>query len=122
LNLVEQINQTWTYLVALAAARRLLALHPDSDGYRLAPGAHAVEPLDIMSLADGLVDAETFAAVDAHNNRKLALDLEKMLNRKEKHRYIIFMSPKFPGNRRLPKFEKPSPPERTEVQVWSVDV
>jgi hypothetical protein len=29
LNLVEQINQTWTYLVALAAAKQLLALHPE---------------------------------------------------------------------------------------------
>jgi hypothetical protein len=28
LNIVEQINQTWTYCVALAAARQLLLLHP----------------------------------------------------------------------------------------------
>jgi hypothetical protein len=38
LNLVEQINQTWTYLVALAAAKQLLTLHPEAGGYRLAPG------------------------------------------------------------------------------------
>jgi hypothetical protein len=49
LNLVEQINQTWTYVVALAAARKLLELHPDAGGYRLAPGANASIPLDIMS-------------------------------------------------------------------------
>jgi hypothetical protein len=39
LNLVEQINRTWTYLVALAAAKQLLKLHPDAGGFRLAPGA-----------------------------------------------------------------------------------
>jgi hypothetical protein len=80
LNLVEQINQTWTYF-ALAATRQLLVLHPEAGGYKLAPGAYASAPLDIMSEAEGLVGAETFAAVDPHNNRKLALDLAKMMMR-----------------------------------------
>ncbi|MDR6953412.1 hypothetical protein J2X65_002773 [Ancylobacter sp. 3268] len=38
LNLIEQINQTWTFAVAIAAARQLLELHPDVSGLRLAPG------------------------------------------------------------------------------------
>ena len=116
LNLVEQINQTWTYAVALAAARLLLRLHPEAGGYRLAPGAHASIPIDIMSEANGLVGAETFAAVDPRNNDKLQKDLKKMAVRPEQHRYIFFMSPKFPGTHRLPQFE------REGVQVWSVDV
>ena len=33
LNLIEQVNQTWTYAVALAAASKLLELHPDADGF-----------------------------------------------------------------------------------------
>jgi hypothetical protein len=33
LNLVEQINQTWTYAVALAAVRHLLEMHPEAGGY-----------------------------------------------------------------------------------------
>jgi hypothetical protein len=33
LNMVEQINQTWTFAVALAAARHLLELHPEAGGY-----------------------------------------------------------------------------------------
>lgn len=116
LNLVEQLNQTWTFGVALAAARQLLLLHPEAGGYRLAPGAHASIPLDIMSEAEGLVGAETFAAVDPANNRKLALDLLKMAARPEQHRYVFFMSPKFPGARRLEKLEQ------SGVQVWSVNV
>ena len=116
LNMVEQINQTWTYAVALAAARQLLELHPNAGGYHLAPGAHASRALDIMSETDLMVGAETFAAVDPANNRKLALDLVKMAARPEQHRYIFFMSPKFPGAQRHPRFE------RDRVQVWSVDV
>ena len=71
INLVEQINQTWTFATAIAAARQLLTLHPEAGGFRLAPGAHASLPLDIMSAREGLVGAETFAAVSPFNNDKL---------------------------------------------------
>jgi hypothetical protein len=117
LNVVEQINQTWTYLVAFAAARQLLVLHPDAGGYELAPGAYASADLDIMSVTKGLVGAETFATVDPRNNRKLALDLAKMTARPEQHRYIFFLSRKFPGNQRRTELERGG-----SVQVWSVDV
>ncbi|TPM94230.1 hypothetical protein [Mesorhizobium sp. B2-1-5] len=116
LNLVEQINQTWTFAVALVAAKQLLLLHPDAGGLRLAPGAHASQPLDIMSSTDGLVGAETFAAVTPRNNGKLANDLIKLAMRPEQHRYIFFMSPRFPGNSRRSEFE------RDGIQVWSVDL
>jgi hypothetical protein len=89
LNVVEQINQTWTYVVALAAARHLLEMHPEAGGYVLAPGAHAAIELDIMSEALGLVGAEAFAAVDPKNNNKLELDLQKLAARTEHHRYLI---------------------------------
>jgi hypothetical protein len=116
LNFIEQINQTWTFAVALAAARQLLALHPDVGGFRLAPGAHASIPLDIMSEVEGQVGAETFAAVSPHNNGKLVADLNKLARSPEIHRYVFFMSPLFPKAERLPQFE------RDGVQVWSVTV
>lgn len=116
LNLVEQLNQTWTYAVALAAARQLLELHPDAGGFHVAPGAHMSLPLDIQSVAEGMVGAETFAAVDPRNNRKLAEDLAKMAARPEAHRYVFFSSPKFPGSARRPQFE------RDGVEVWSVEI
>jgi hypothetical protein len=116
LNFIEQINQTWTFAVALAAARQLLALHPDVGGFRLAPGAHASIPLDVMSEAEGKVGAETFAVVSPRNNGKLATDLAKMTLRRELHRYVFFMSPQFPKAQRLPQFE------RDGVQVWSVTI
>ena len=116
LNLIEQANQTWTYVAALLAARELLTLHPEAGGYILEPAAHAAIELDIMSEAQGLVGAETFAAVDPRNNNKLDKDVGKMAARREQHRYVFFISPRFPGVRRLPQFE------RDGVQVWSVDL
>lgn len=116
LNLVEQLNQTWTYAVALTAARQLLELHPDAGGFKVAPGAHMALPLDIMSLADGLVGAETFAATHPRSNGKLAADLAKLAARPEIHRYVFFSSPAFPGPKRQPHFE------RDGVQVWSVEI
>jgi hypothetical protein len=116
LNAIEQVNQMWTYLAALSAVRVLLELHPDAGGFSIAPGAHAAQPLDVMSEVEGLVGAETFAAVDPRNNRKLAKDLVKLAGRTEVHRYVFFASPMFTGTTRLPKLE------RDGVQVWSVDV
>lgn len=117
LNVIEQVNQTWTYAAALLATRQLLALHPEAAPYQLAPGAHASQDLDIMSSTPGLVGAETFAAVKPTNNRKLAQDHAKLLNRPELHRYVFFMSPAYPGTKRQPTLEKGGP-----VQVWSVDM
>ena len=116
LNLVEQINQTWTYAVAIAATRQLLLLHPEAGGFHLAPGASASRELDIMSDAVGLVGAETFAAVDPKNNDKLKDDLAKLAARTETHRHVFFLSPRYPGNSRRPQLE------RAAVQIWSVDV
>lgn len=114
LNVVEQINQTWTYFVAAAATKQLLELHPDVNGFYLAPGAHASRELDIMSVAPGKVGAETFAAVHPRNNRKLESDLTKMIARSETHRYVFFMSPKYPRAGRQIDLEKGG------VQVWSL--
>lgn len=116
LNVIEQINQTWTYTVALLAVRKLFELHPEVTAYRVAPGAHMSQPLDIMSAEEGVVGAETFAAVDPANNRKLSKDLQKLTMRPERYRYIFFASPGFPGTKRLPHLEKAG------TQVWSVDL
>ena len=115
LNVIEQINQTFTYIVALASVRVLIDRHPKVGMFILAPGATMSRPLDIMSEEPDLVGAETFAAVDPRNNRKLAKDIDKMAKRPERYRYVFFASPLYPGLNRLPKLE------REGVEVWSVD-
>jgi hypothetical protein len=116
LNLIEQVNQTWTYLVALYATKLLLERHPDAEGFTLAPGASASQELDIMSIKSGLVGAETFATTSLGNNKKLEKDMAKMENRSEKHRYIFFACPQEQYNvtDHHPKLEKPG------IQVWSL--
>lgn len=115
LNIIEQVNQTFTYLVAVKAAGLLIKWHPGAQGFRLMPGAHApAGTLDMESIEPRLVGAETFAAVRPENNRKLARDLSKLALRPERHRYVFFMSPAYPKTIRLP--EK----ERDGVQVWSI--
>jgi hypothetical protein len=114
LNAIEQINQTFTYVVALSAARLLLERHPEAGGYVLAPGAHMSRSLDIMSLREGLVGAETFAAVSPANNRKLAGDLKKLASRPERHRYVFFASPRYPSTARQLRLE------RDGIEVWPV--
>ena len=105
LNIIEQVNQTFSYLVALNAARWLLAAHPEAGGFSLAPGAHAAQRLDIMSLEPDLVGAEAFAATHPSSNQKLAKDLKRLAGDPAGHRYAFFYSPNFkPG--RLERFEK----------------
>ena len=116
LNAIEQINQTFTFAVALEAARHLLERHPEAGGFYLAPGAHMSKPLDIMSIEDGVVGAETFAAVDPRNNRKLAKDLDKLATCNEQYRYVFFASPLYPGHARCQNLE------RDGIEVWSVQV
>ncbi len=115
LNLMEQINQTWMYVVTLEAARLLLTWHPEAGGFHLAPGAGTALQLDIMSETAGVVGAETFAAVDPENNDKLNKDLAKMAKRDETYRYVFFMSPLFPNTKQQHKLERVD-----GVKVWSV--
>jgi hypothetical protein len=118
INVIEQINQMWTYLAALEASRILLRNHPTSGAMLLAPGAHASQPLDIMS-EDEKVGAEVFATVDPANNKKLKLDRAKLIGkvRDDLKLYIFFMSP-----RRHPTTTKLADKhQRDGVEVWSLE-
>ena len=116
LNMIEQINQTFSFAVAATAAKKLLGMHPEAGGFWLAPGAHMSRELDIMSEVPGMVGAETFAAVDPNNNRKLSKDLEKLSTRPEVYRYVFFCSPLYPGTVQRPGLE------RRGVEVWLLDL
>jgi hypothetical protein len=89
LNLIEQINQSFTYLVSLRAVEYLLAEHPEAAPYRLNLGTRAGS--DIESL-DGSVAAEAFAAVTPDNNGKLQKDIAKVKLVPADHRYVFFSS------------------------------
>jgi predicted Zn-dependent protease len=90
LNLVEQLNQSFTYLASIAATAWLFEHHPDNAPFMLnlgtAPGS------DIAS-QDGAIAAETFAATHPGSNRKLEKDVEKVRAMDAAHKYVFFLSP-----------------------------
>ena len=92
LNLIEQINQTFTYLASFLAAEYLLKKYPLSMPLILNLGAS--KGLDIESPQCGGIGAEVFAAVNPNNNNKLKNDCEKISARSGiTHKYVFFMCP-----------------------------
>jgi hypothetical protein len=82
LNLIEQVNQTFTYLASARAVRLLFRLHPELAPFTVNLGT--AKGSDIESAAQGGLAAEVFAAVRPTNNHTLAKDLrrsgERLLN------------------------------------------
>jgi len=91
LNLIEQINQTFTYVASLKAANYLLQHHKEFTALTLNLGT--TSGWDIESADNGGLVAEVFAAVTPNNNNKLNKDIKKVASAKEKHRYVFFMCP-----------------------------
>jgi hypothetical protein len=115
LNLVEQINQTWTCLVSLKALPFLFNRHPEAHGFRL--NLSTAAGTDIESLEQNIVAAETFA-VHPSNNRKLAKGLQKLARTcpDAKARYVFLGSPGSKHERQV-KLESIA-----DIEVWAVDV
>jgi hypothetical protein len=90
LNLIEQINQTFTYLASITGARWLLRQHPECVPLTLNLGTQS--GFDIESNCGHFV-AETFAATDPKSNDKLRKDLAKLGTSKAPHRFLFYLSP-----------------------------
>jgi hypothetical protein len=112
LNLIEQLNQTFTYIASARAAKLLLSWHPDLAPLTLNLGTSPGS--DIESNSDGGLAAEVFAAVNTSNNRKLAKDIEKVGRTQAHVKYVFFMCPGYDAGR------QPSLETRSDVMVWSV--
>ena len=91
LNLIEQINQTFTYLASAQATRWLFQHHPEAAAFRLNLGTAG--GTDIES-TDGSIAAETFASVDPTNNRKLDRGIDKVGCTSAEHKYVFYISPR----------------------------
>ncbi len=114
LNIVEQLNQTFTILVSLRAVEKLIELHPDAGGFRLALGNSSGR--DIESLEPGLVAAEVFSATHPDSNRKLTKEIVRLTDDPARYRYVFFACPGFPSGR-TERLEKPS----TGVYVYATE-
>lgn len=112
LNIIEQINQTFTYVASARAVKILLDLHPEFAPLTLNLGN--VGGTDIESSHGGGLACEVFAAVNTSNNRKLANDIEKVRKTDAAHKYVFFMCPGFAEGRQHKLERTPG------VQIWSV--
>jgi hypothetical protein len=91
LNLIEQLNQTFTYLASFRAAEVLFDQHKDISSLTMNLGTKS--GWDIETQDGGGLVAEVFAAVTPENNRKLSKDIERVASSHAKHRYVFFMCP-----------------------------
>jgi len=91
MNLVEQINQSATLLVACAAVALLLRKHPSSTGYVVS--RPTTKGFDLWAV-DASVAAEVFAATSPASNQKISKDLKAVLAKKvpltPRYRYVFF--------------------------------
>jgi hypothetical protein len=90
LNVIEQLNQTFTYQASFQAAAWLLEQHPDQGPLVLNLGTSRGH--DIESVRGDLV-AEVFSAVTPGNNRKLDADIDRLRDSSARFRYVFFLSP-----------------------------
>lgn len=103
LNLVEQINQTFTYLASLKAVEYLFKTHKYITSYRLNLGTR--KGSDIVSL-DGHLAAEVFAATHPRSNNKLEKDITKVKSTTARLKYVFFSCPDIPEGPYSHKNEK----------------
>jgi hypothetical protein len=97
LNVVEQLNQTFTILVTLWAIERLIELHPDVGGFRFALWTSSGR--DIENVEPNLVPAEVFSATHSASNQKLKKDLARLSADPARYRYVFSASPGYAAGR-----------------------
>ena len=110
LNIVEQINQSFTYLASFYALEILFTEYSELAPFRLnlgtAPGS------DIESEC-GELAAEVFAAVAPTSNQKLKKDINKVIKTDARLKFVFFMCPNFELGRQAKL-------ERDSVIVWAL--
>ena len=98
LNLIEQVNQIFTYYTSFKAAALLFEWH---DGLRELTLNLGTQPgSDIESGDCDGIAAEVFAATHPGSNQKLNKDEAKVMQTNAKHKYVFFMCPGY-GEKRI---------------------
>lgn len=93
LNLIEQVNQTFTYLASLNAVRYLYSKYEYISSYRLNLGTCQGSDIEAYN---GSVAAEVFAATNPSSNQKLKKDIAKVKATTAKNKFVFFSCPGIP--------------------------
>jgi len=112
LNLIEQVNQTFTHLASFKAAKMLFSWHSGLTSLKMNLGTQS--GTDIESDYDGGISAEVFAAVTPASNEKLKKDIEKVSKSQAAHKYVFFMCPNCVEGQYL-KCKAPN-----GIKIWSL--
>lgn len=104
LNVVEQLNQTFTCLASLRAAAWILSRHPECSPLRLNLGTASGSDIEAV---DGSLAAETFAAVTLTNNDKLRADISKVSKTTARLKYVFYLCPQHAPSEPRPTRESP---------------
>jgi len=99
LNVIEQINQTFTILLSLRAVESLIEMHPKANGFRLALATTG--GFDIESVKPDLVAATVFSA-HPRSTQKFKKDMARLTSYPARHRYMFFAAPKCVSGRQAP--------------------
>jgi len=110
LNIIEQINQSFTYLASFYALEVLFTEFPELAPFKLNLGTALGS--DIESEC-GELSAEVFASVTPTNNQKLKKDIDKVLATEARLKFVFFICPNFELGRQ-PQLE------RDNVVVWAL--
>lgn len=110
-NLIEQINQTFTYLASFRAASLLFKWYPSMESLTLNLGV--IKGTDIESPYSGGIAAEVFAATSPSSNQKLKKDVTKVQSVSASHKYVFFMCPNIKAGHYRER-------AATGVKVWSL--
>lgn len=111
LNVIEQINQTFTYLASFKAVEILFKHYPEASEFVLNLGT--ASGTDIESSCCGGIAAEVFAATTPSSNNKLNKDIEKVCTTEAAHKYVFFLCPGIESGLYNKKSTK-------EVSIWSI--
>ena len=114
LNVIEQLNQTFTILVTLRAVEQLIAMHPEANGFRLALATSSGR--DIESVEPNLVAAEVFSATHPGSNQKLKKDIARLTTDPARYRYVFFAAPNYACGRQSNLETVPG------IEVYCVDL
>lgn len=111
LNLIEQVNQTFTYLSSFRAVKILFQIHPEAKEFILNLGTSSGS--DIESRSCGGIAAEVFSATSPSSNNKLNKDIKKVIATGANHKYVFFSCQNIEAGLYKPKSNK-------NVMVWSL--
>lgn len=112
---IEQLNQSFTIMVSLAAAEKLLDWFPCCDELRLNLGPTSGR--DIESVPPNVVEAEVFAAKHPRNANKLSRDIRKLRTSNAANQYVFFFAPSHQAGQQ-PELEQRYP--NTKAQIWAL--